>query len=233
MQWLNCLHNMNTRSRNVIISGGMGGIGQAVAMRFAKEGHRVCVLYHNTPVDVAQAFAAGFGAGIAIKCDMSNTAEIALAVHEAHAQLGSLDICVHAAVSPLVRKRMQEISSEEFRGQFVVTTFGGLALFKEVLPYLKAQKSGHLVGITSAALDARGPSSMAGYLAAKFALRGILKDLRAELSPMIGVHEIAPPFVDTPLNSDLPPQVREFLAGRTPSQTPQEVADTIFKLVLP
>ncbi|MES2203234.1 MAG: SDR family oxidoreductase [Patescibacteria group bacterium] len=219
----------------ILISGGMGGIGRATAVRLAKDGHRVCVLYHHTPKDTADAFVASLGEGhTALPCDMSQTAQIGDMVQEAYERLGGLDVCVHAAVSPLVRQKMATITLQDFRAQFEVTTFGGLALFQAVLPYLQQQKRGVLIGITSATLEGRAPSGMAGYLAAKFALHGVLRDLAAEVGAAIAVHELAPGFVDTPLNADLPQPVREFITSRTPTQTPEDVAADIAKLcVLP
>jgi 3-oxoacyl-[acyl-carrier protein] reductase len=69
---------------------------------------------------------------------------------------------------------------------------------------------------------------MIGYLSAKSALVGILKDLYKEVKiDRITVNAIAPEFVATSLHKDLPDKIISFLKERIPSNTPDEVADTI------
>lgn len=231
---LHCSNNcMNIKPKVAILSGGMGGIGRAIAQRLAVEGKRVCVLYHKSPKAEADAFVASLPGSnhLALACDITKAEEVSVAVATAHERLGGLDIAIHAAVSPLVREKASAIDPLAFKQQFEVTAFGGLNFFQAVIPSLRAQKSGHLIGITTAALDSGALSGMAGYVCAKYALRGLLHELALELAPHIRVDEIAPGFVPTGLHADLPEQVRAFITERAPGQTPGEVADMVSKLL--
>ena len=215
--------------KNILISGGMGGIGRAMVSKLTEDGHRVCVLYHTTPKKEVEAFLKTLGGNghLALVCDLTDGFAIKKTVDEALKTFEHIDVCIHAAVSKIVRKNAVTISVEEFRREFDITLFAALALFRAVIPSMKKQRSGRLIGITTSALD-EGESSgaMAGYLAAKQALRATLRELSKELAPVgVMVNAIAPGFVPTTLHDDLPPQVLKFIVERTKTTTPQAVAE--------
>lgn len=168
----------------VLISGGMGGIGRAIATRLSREGYRIALFYHNTPKTDADAFLQTLsGTGhCGFVCDITDPSALQSAVVEAHGRMGRLDVCVHAAVSPLIRKRASGIDPQDFKQQFDVTTFGGLCLFQAVTVFFQKQKRGRLIALTTAALDAPAPSNMAGYVCAKSALRMLMRELAGNLS---------------------------------------------------
>ncbi len=222
---------MATDHLNIVISGGLGGIGRAMASRFARDGHAVFVLDRKEAVEAATEFVSSFKDGNvrAYPCDITDASDAKKAIDEIVARAKSVDVCIHAAVSPLIRKRASMISPEEFRQQFDVTVFGGLNLFQAVIPYMKKQKSGLIIGFTTSALEPEaGESKMAGYASAKSALRGLLRELSFELkTDGIRVNAIAPSFVPTQLNGDLPLEVKQFIVERAPSTTPEAVADMV------
>jgi 3-oxoacyl-[acyl-carrier protein] reductase len=213
----------------VLIAGGMGDIGRAIAVRFAGAGERIALLYHTTPDAEARSFIEGLpGTGhVALRCDITDAGSVAGALAAVLKQGDPISLCVHAAVASIVRKAAYDIPPEEFRGQFDVTCFGGLNLFQAVVP--RMVRGGKILGITTSAADPGGQSSaMAGYVAAKYALRGLLRELSRELAGRgIGVAAVAPGFVPTKLHRDLPEQVFNFLKDRQPAElvsTPEEVA---------
>ena len=220
---------MTTTQQVAVISGGMGGIGRAIAKRLAEDGLRVAVLYHRSTAKDADTFVQTLlGQGhAAFSCDITDPEQTRHVLALVHASFGSVDVCVHAAVAPLVRAKAAVIDPQSFKEQFDVTMFGGLNFFQAVIPFLLEQKSGHIIGITTAALDTETPSGMAGYFCSKYALRGLLRELSLELPSTIRVDEITPGFVPTKLHADLPEVVRTFIVERTPVQTPESVADEV------
>jgi 3-oxoacyl-[acyl-carrier protein] reductase len=224
---------METRSSVIIIAGGMGDIGRATALKLAQDGHKICLLYHHTKRDVVEEFLSSLpGEGHeAFMCDLTDTLDVTRVVEEAAGVMGRIDICVHAAVSPLVRKRASVIEPKEFREQFDVTLFGGVNLFHAVIPYFLKQKSGRIIGLTTSAIESNAlAANMAGYICAKHALRGLLRELARELSPAgITVNAVAPGFVPTALHHDLPKQIFDFLKDpeRREIVTPEDVANVI------
>jgi NAD(P)-dependent dehydrogenase (short-subunit alcohol dehydrogenase family) len=77
---------------------------------------------------------------------------------------------------------------------------------------------------------------MAGYVVAKEGLRSLLREFYQELSPSsVTVNAIAPAFMDTPLNNDIPNEIKEFILTRSPGEkeSPLDVANTISFLCSP
>lgn len=216
----------------VIISGGLGAIGSAIAKKFSDSGMMVSILYHNKNEGMENFIRNSKTKIIAIKCDLTDEKTVKEAVEETISKFGRIDVCVHCATSPLIRKRMQNISVSEFKSQFEVTTFGALNLFQKVIPEMRKSGEGKIVALASGVTNNdTGASSMAGYLSAKFALLGIIKDLAAELkNENIDVNAVSPEFVQSPLHKDLPNEVLSFIKNKMKTNTKEEVADLVFKI---
>jgi 3-oxoacyl-[acyl-carrier protein] reductase len=228
---------MSSTKPTAIISGGMGGIGRAIALKLSAEGFHICILYHASSQQEAEEFLctlAGEG-HLAIACDITDQARVENAAQTFFIRHGRIDAAIHAAVSPLIRQRASKIALKDFRQQFEVTTFGGLQFFQAVIPYMMKEKNGKIIGITTAAIepDIKG-GSMAGYLAAKQALRAMLRELAGELeSSGIAVAAVAPDFVPTKLHNDLPERAIELFREAQPDKkltTPEDVAEVVANL---
>ena len=209
----------------------MGGIGKAVTERLSKDGFRIGLLYHKTPKNEVGYFLQSLsGSGhLALSCDLTKEKEVFKAISEMEKQMSRIDVCIHSAVSPIVRKRASDINPKDFRDQFEVTLFGGLNLFQKILPIMKKQKQGRIIALgTSATSPSAGISGMSGYVCAKQALQGLLRELSLELFPYnIMVNTVAPTFVPTTLHKDLPEKVLSFIKDRIPTNTPEEVAEVV------
>ncbi|HEV8666994.1 MAG TPA: SDR family oxidoreductase, partial [Candidatus Paceibacterota bacterium] len=215
-----------------------GDIGRAIAVRLAKEGTTIALLYRSHTKDEADAFIAMLqGDGhVAFACDFGSPQEVIRIVEEAAKQLGGIEVCVHAAASPLAREKASVISLEKFKQQFEVTTFGGLGFLQACIPHLKENKKGTIVALTTAAIEPGASAvTMAGYRAAKSALRSVLHDLAHELKPFnINVYAVAPGFVPTAMHKDLPARAFDFILHEQPNQTfttPEDVAEVVYDLV--
>ena len=94
---------------------------------------------------------------------------------------------------------------------------------------MKKRNTGSIIGITTAALELDSkPTTMAGYVCAKHALRGMLRELFYDVSTNnISVNAVAPDFVETNLHKDLPQQVLDLLHSNNDLKTtsPQDVAE--------
>jgi len=127
-------------------------------------------------------------------------------------KLGGVDILVNNAgygsLGPV-----EEVSDEEIHRQFDVNVFGAIRMIKLVLPYMRKQRSGHILNITSIA-GLNGFPGVGVYNGSKFALEGIGEALAGELKPLgIYVTNIEPgPF-------------RTDWAGRSLSTTQKTIPD--------
>jgi NAD(P)-dependent dehydrogenase (short-subunit alcohol dehydrogenase family) len=126
--------------------------------------------------------------------------------------LGRIDVLVNNAgygsIGPV-----EEVSEEEMQRQFDVNVFGAVRMIKMVLPFMRSQKSGHILNITSIA-GLNGFPGVGIYNGSKFALEGIGEALAAELGPLgIRVTNIEPgPF-------------RTDWAGRSLTTTSKSIED--------
>ena len=230
---------MASERKTAIISGGCGGVGRAIGAQLAKDGFDIVALYFSTPRDAAETIVRNFGPGNhrAIACDIRDPQAVAGVIAEIIKASGEINACVHAAVDPILRKDVLEMTGEELTAQLGTGFFGGFHFLTQVARTMKQNgKPGTIIGILSPVADPGALyAHMSGYGVQKYALRGLLKELARELaSNPITVNAVSPNFMDTKLNSDLPAAVRTFSLEhppRTGMNTPEEVARAISFLV--
>ena len=113
--------------------------------------------------------------------DADQPREVVAAAHALH---GRLDVVVNNAGYGLLGA-VEESTPEEVRHVLDVNFFGPLAIVQAALPFLRAQRSGHIVNISSIA--GLAPSAGSGiYAAAKFALEGASESLAQEIA-LLGI----------------------------------------------
>lgn len=194
----------------VVISGGMGGIGQAVAKLFASKGYEVVALSRSD-------------------MDVTDPKQV-----EKVLSLPHIDVAIHAAVSPIERKNLLDMNAQEFKGQFEASLFGGFNFLKTAAGKMRDGQGGTLIGITSSAVEEEKTSArMGAYTVAKIALQGLLRELHRELGKSgVRVFAVAPDLLKTKLTSDLPDKFFEFAeaASGKPVATLEEVAHAIYTL---
>ena len=121
----------------------------------------------------------------ATHCDVRRPDEVTRAVEAAVSVMGGVDVVVNNAGYG-VFGAVEEISESELRQQLEVNVAGVWNVVRAVLPTLRAQRSGHIVQMSSVAGLAGGAGSGA-YNASKFALEGMSEALAIELKPL-GIH---------------------------------------------
>jgi NAD(P)-dependent dehydrogenase (short-subunit alcohol dehydrogenase family) len=117
----------------------------------------------------------------AYRLDVSDTPEVARVVHRAIHDLGRIDVVVNNAGYGLMGLT-EEVSDQEARRVFDTNFFGLLNVIRAVLPQLRAQRSGHIVNMSSTS-GGMGIPGMALYCASKFAVEGLSEALAGELTP--------------------------------------------------
>ena len=210
----------------IAISGGMGRVGRALAHRFAREGHTVIFTYHSHSSRDARKFLKSLPSKkhYACMCDITNSVQVREGIAAAAKKRGPIHIAINAAATPIARKDTAHISPTVFRQQFEVTTFGALNFFQAVIPHMTKDGRSKIIGLTAAEIEPGVVAgNMAGYVSAKYALRGILRELAYELSAsQIAVCAVAPTSVE-------PEDLAEAIALITP-QSYEEVNDRSFSI---
>ena len=130
----------------------------------------------------------------AIILDVTNPEQIKEGVDKAVQMHGKIDVLVNNAGYGVLGS-VEEVTEEAMQSQFNVNVFGAVRMIKAVLPYMRRQRKGHILNITSIA-GLNGFPGVGIYNGSKFALEGIGEALAAETSHLgIKVTNIEPgPF---------------------------------------
>ncbi len=162
-----------------LVSGSSSGLGRAIVEAALAAGHRVIA----TARDIRSiADLERVGSCHAMRLDVTDTAEIPIAIRDAAQIWGSIDVLVNNAGYGLIGA-VEECSDEQIRRNFETNFFGPMNVVRAALPGLREQKSGCIVNISAAAAI----SNYAGfgiYGAAKAALETMSESLRLELAPL-------------------------------------------------
>ncbi|MGW3856312.1 SDR family oxidoreductase [Micromonospora arida] len=162
--------------RTWFITGASRGLGRAFADAALDRGDRVVAAARTiAQADFDEKYADRL---LALTLDVTDRPAVIAAVDTAVEHFGRLDIVVNNA-GTLSMGMIEEFTEAEARAQFEVNLFGALWVSQAVLPHLRAQRSGHIVQVSSIAALGGFPSTGL-YSASKFALEGMSEALAME-----------------------------------------------------
>lgn len=182
----------------VWITGASSGIGEALAYEFAKEGAKLILSARRESelLRVKQSTKLPDNQVFILPLDVEKIEEIATKTAEAINHFGRIDYLMNNAG---ISQRSSVIDSDfsVYKKIFDINFFGVIALTKAVLPYMIAQKSGH-IAVTSSIMGKLGTPFRSGYAATKHALHGFFDSLRAEVfKENINITLICPGYIRT------------------------------------
>lgn len=179
--------------KTVLVTGGVRGIGLAIAKEFQKKGYRVCVTYSKDEESAALAKAIGLETYRADVADEN-------AVKALFRTVGRVDILVNNAGVSLI-KQIQDVSYAEFQRLMAVNVGGAFLCSREAAKGMIERQKGLIVHISSVWGEVGG-SCESVYSASKAALVGFTKALAKELGwSGIRVNCVSPGVIDTPMNA--------------------------------
>jgi rhamnulose-1-phosphate aldolase/alcohol dehydrogenase len=195
-------------SRQVaLVTGAASGIGQAIALRFAREGaHLVLTDINGEALREVAATIAAAGKDplrvVAVEADARKAADAAASVRQAVLAFGGLDILVCNA-GFLQASPIDEVSDEIWDAHFEVNVKGYFLTVREAVRVMKDQRRGTIV--FNASKGAFAPTvDNAPYASSKAAVAALARNLAAELGPHgIRVNYFNADFVDTPMMRNL------------------------------
>lgn len=178
-----------------LITGCSSGFGRSIALAVLESGDRVIVTSRRVS-DVEDIAATAPDRALALALDVTDPEQIREVVARATDHFGGIDVLVNNAGYGY-RGAVEEGEDEEVRAIFETHVFGPLNLIKEVLPQMRARRSGTIVSMSSVGAQAMMPGS-SFYNATKLALEGITGTLRNEVEPLgITAFSVAPGFFRT------------------------------------
>jgi len=218
--------------KTAFVTGAAGsGIGQATAMRLARDGARVAVTDVH-PERTARAvirISESTGAQVIGRVlDVGDLGAIASTISDVEAEIGPIDILVNnAAINPV--QPFSLMSIEDWDDTLKANLTGPMELIRLVLPSMTAKHSGAIVNVSSVAAYT-SPSGEAPYAATKAALHSLTRTVAAECGPDgIRCNAVAPGLVWTRFLEKNEKQFRPEIE-KTPLRRygqPEDVADVI------
>lgn len=187
---------MRARS-SILITGASSGIGQALALHFAQQGHLVLAGVRRRE-DAEELVARSQGRITPIRLDVTSAPSIEAALAQINAHTGAhLDVLINNA-GLAFSGPLEQTPQDELARLMNVNVMGTFAVTRACLPLLR-QAQGRIVNISSISGLFAAPG-LTAYVASKHAVEGMTAALRMELAPLgVKVCSIAPGKIDTPI----------------------------------
>ncbi len=213
---------MRLENRCAIVTGGSQGIGAAIALRYAREGAKVAIVYDRNDDNanaVARRIREAGGIAECIKADCSKVTEVERMVEAAIRSFGRVDILVNNA--GIFRTVSVEETTEALWDQQVdLNLKGPFFCVRALVPEFRRNGGGKVINVTSIAGVGAFPNC-AAYCASKGGLENLTRALATELGKLnINVNSLAPGNVATPINAHLRAPGQEAYVNQMRLMTP-------------
>lgn len=228
---------MDLSGKAALITGGTMGLGSAIANELARRGADVAIAARNLGGPAEEVKAAVKAAGrrcVAIAADFTKPEDCAKAVELAAKEFGRLDVLVHNAGGPSAGK-IEDVTPEQWRQTMDLHINANYYLVRAALPFLRKNKEGCIITVSSTAGVLGVPGAIA-YATAKGAIPQFTRSLARDLADdNIRVNCVAPGVIRTRFHADMTPARKELnLKHRIPLHregTPEQVADVVALLI--
>jgi NAD(P)-dependent dehydrogenase (short-subunit alcohol dehydrogenase family) len=211
-----------------LVTGAGRGIGRDIAMRLAREGYAVGLIARTKSQleETADLIRQQGGKALVTPTDVSKREQVLAAVAAVERELGPIAVLVNNAGAYL-RKRLTEITEEDFDFQLKVNTYGPFFCAQAVVGKMAERGGGTIVFVLGSETRG-GPAQYSAYNASKVAQRAIAESVAYEFMHL-GVHA-ATLDVDGAVDS---PRVRESMPDTDPSHfvSPEVICGEIVHLI--
>ena len=232
--------NTNTNnhkvSRVVLVTGGMGGLGETISTKMVDAGFKLAVTYSPSNTTHAE-WVAGMKANgydiLAVPCDVSDYDSCATAVTAVQAKLGPIDVLVNNAgiTRDTTFKKMDKVNWDAVMRTNLDSLFN---MTKQVADGMSERGWGRVINVSSVN-GSKGAFGQTNYSAAKAGVHGFTKALALEVAKKgVTVNTISPGYIGTKMVTAIPKEVLDskilpqIPVGRLGK--PEEVAGLIIYL---
>lgn len=207
--------------KKVLIAGGGSGVGLGCARALAEAGCDVTICGRSKEKLEQVA-----GPGIAAyACDISNREQVATLFQD----LGVPDILINSAGINVVKRKVSELSHEDFDKLMAINCTGFFNLVHEALPTMRERGDGLVFSISSIAGKRAYPLAGLGYSASKFGVSAIASAINAEEADSgIRVTSIFPGEINTPILNERPVKVPDEQKARMVH--PEDIASLVVSI---
>ncbi len=200
----------------VVVTGGGAGIGEAIALAFAREGAKVVIFdIVAKGEEVAEKIKYQDGQALFLRTDVSQSAEVTAAIKTVIDTYGQIDVLVNNAGTTRDNLIMM-MKDEDWDLVLKVNLYSVYNCSKAAIRYMLKKRSGRIVNITSV-VGLAGQAGQTNYAASKAGIIGFTKSLAKEVgSRNITVNAVAPGYISTALTAVLPEEMKEVTVKNTP-----------------
>lgn len=218
--------------KTALVTGGSRGIGEAIALRLAREGANVA-LCASQSTEAAEAVAEKIRAqgreAIVRQTDVSNAESVDAQVKTVLDAWGKIDILVNNAgvTRDNLLMRMKE---DEWDAVLDINLKGAYHCIKAVTRPMMKARTGRIINVSSV-VGLTGNAGQVNYAASKSGLIGLTKSVARELSSRnITANAVAPGFIPTDMTDKINAKMREQLLAQIPLGkfgSPEDIAATV------
>ncbi len=219
-----------------IITGGVAGIGRAIAKSLVENGFItiVCDIDEKRGKALEEESSMSSGQYKFKYCNVGKVEDIEKVVNEIVIEYQRIDVLVNNA-GIIRRRKGEEINISDWDDVFKVNSRGPFLFCKFVSQIMKKQKKGKIVNISSIAGKLGDITSAPGYGPSKSAVDGLTKTFAREMAPYnVTVNAIAPHAIETEMSSEWTEEKRKKIIADIPLHRlgkPEEVAATVLFLL--
>jgi NADP-dependent 3-hydroxy acid dehydrogenase YdfG len=171
----------NIAGKIVVITGASSGLGAETARHLSKAGAKVVLGARRLDRLETLASELGLDAGAILGTDVTDRSQVKALVDRAVELHGRIDVLINNA-GLMPSSMLDKLHVEEWDRMIDVNVKGVLYGIAAALPYMKGQKSGHIINVSSVAGHKVGPGGTV-YAATKHAVRALSEGLRQEVKP--------------------------------------------------
>lgn len=224
--------------KTALVTGGARGIGAGISRKLAAQGYRVIVNYlsnEKAANEIVKTIVNEGGEALAMQADVLNETAVAKMFEQITEKFGGIDILVSNASIQFATKPFANMSWSEFNAKYENELKAAFLCTQSALPYMKQNKFGRLIFISSILSDLPSPFMIA-HGTAKGALNSFNKYLAQELGGFgITSNIVAPGLVLTDSSASVSKEMVDFIIGLTPIgriANPDDVANAVSLFVM-
>jgi len=192
--------NTEINGKIIVITGASSGLGEATARRLSEQGATVVLAARRSDriTALAEELKSQGGQALAVTTDVTKVEQVQALVDATVETYGRIDVMINNA-GLMPHSPLERLKIDDWDAMIDVNLKGVLYGIAAALPYMKNQKSGHFINVSSVA-GHKVRAGAAVYAATKFAVRALSEGLRQEVKPYnIRTTVISPGAVATEL----------------------------------